>query len=229
MPENEIHPTAIIGRGVELGTGNTVGPYTVLEGPMTVGDGNWFGSHCVVGAPAQWTGTVGRSDMGRRAGNGIRIGNENVIREFVTIHQGTDRVTVIGDATYLMAYAHVPHDAFLADGVTLANAVQMGGHTAIGWNSNLGLGTVVHQRQVIGPYAMVGMQSVVTTHLPPGVLAFGAPARIRGVNRVGLERAGFDSAEIEEIASAFGASRRPAAARLEAALRWYEERVTAKP
>lgn len=221
---NDIHPTAIIGDDVVLGSGNLIGPYAVLEGPMTIGDGNWFGPQCSIGTPAQWTGIAGR-EMAGCTGNGVRIGNDNVVREFVTIHQGTDRVTTLGDGVYLMAYAHVPHDAYIADHVTLTNAVQMGGHTHVGWRANLGLGTVVHQRTVIGPYAMVGMQSVITSHLPPAVLAFGSPVRVRGVNRVGLERAGFVAEEIAEIVEALAAARRPEVDRLQDALHWYDERV----
>ncbi|HUP85269.1 MAG TPA: hypothetical protein VM143_06340 [Acidimicrobiales bacterium] len=226
MASNEIHPTAVVGSGVKLGSGNLVAAFAVLEGPLEIGDGNWFGPHCSIGTPAQWTGVLGNQLAGS-VGNGVRIGHRNVIREYVTVHQGTDRVTTIEDETYLMAYAHVPHDAHICARSTLTNAAQLAGHTQVGWLANLGLGTVVHQRTVIGPYAMVGMQSVVTSHLPPAVVAFGSPARVRGVNRVGLERAGFTTLEIEQVAAAVDAEERPAVARLDAAYKWFDDAVAA--
>lgn len=224
MPKNDIHPTAVIAGDVVLGSGNVVGPYAVLYGPLSIGDGNWIGAHCSIGTPAEWTGVTG-TDLSAQAGNGVRIGDENVLREHVSVNQGTNRVTAIQNRSYLMSYSHVAHDSFIADDVTLTNAVQLAGHTHVGWRANLGLGTVVHQRKVIGPYVMAGMQSVVTDHLPPGVVAYGSPARPRGVNRIGLERAGFDTAEIAEIVAAFQERRRPDVARLDVAMYWFEERV----
>ena len=226
MPMNQIHPTAVIGSDVTLGAGNVIGAYAVLEGPLDIGDGNWFGPHCSVGTPSQWTGVRG-DEMAGRTGNGVSIGHRNVIREYVTVHQGTDRVTVIEDETYLMAYAHVPHDAYIATQATLTNASQLAGHTQVGRSANLGLGTVVHQRSVIGPYAMVGMQSVVTSNLPPATVAFGSPARPRGINRVGLERAGFEVFEIEAVVAAFDAGERPAVGRLEEAYTWFDRAIAA--
>jgi UDP-N-acetylglucosamine acyltransferase len=224
MSNNQIHPSAVIGPDVELGSDNVVGPYAVLDGPLVVGDGNWFGPHTVVGTPTQWTGVTGR-EIAEQVGNGVRIGHGNVLREFVTVHQGTDRITTIEDETYLMAYAHVPHDAYIAHQATLTNATQLAGHTSVGWRANLGLGTVVHQRTVIGPYAMVGMQSVVTGHLPPGALAFGSPAKLRGVNRVGLQRAGFEDDEIDEIERALAEERSAPVERLVEAQAWFDARV----
>ena len=224
MPENQIHPTAVVEPEVELGSDNVIGPYAVLQGPLVVGDGNWFGPHCSIGTPTQWTGVSGR-ELAAQVGNGVRIGDGNVFREYVTVHQGTDRVTTVEDEAYFMAYAHVPHDALIAHHATLTNATQLAGHTSIGWRANLGLGTVVHQRTVVGPFAMVGMQSVVTGHLPPGALAFGSPAKVRGVNRVGLQRAGFADEEIDEVAAAIGEGRTPDVERLADAQRWFEERL----
>lgn len=226
MPKNEVHPTAVVGRDVTLGTGNTISAYAVLDGPLEIGDGNWFGPHCSIGTPPQWTGVMGDQISGR-VGEGVRIGHRNVVREYVTVHQGTDRVTIIENETYLMAYAHVPHDAYISTRATLTNASQLAGHTQVGWRANLGLGTVVHQRSVIGPYVMVGMQSVVTNHLPPAVVAFGSPARPRGVNRVGLERAGFARSEIESVVAAYEAGERPAVTKLADAYAWFDEAIAA--
>ena len=230
MSSNKIHPTAVIGDDVDLGTGNVIGPYSVLDGPLVIGDDNWFAAHVAVGAPAQWSGMRGPEMEGMQR-KGVRIGNGNVFREFVTIHQGTDRSTTVGHGVYLMAYAHIPHDALVLDSTTITNAVQLAGHTQIGWNTNIGLGSVVHQRSVIGPFAMIGMQSVITADVPPGAIAFGSPARVRGANKVGLSRAGFDAGLIDEIDAALRHGEPlPRREAMAAAVSWFEEKVaTARP
>jgi UDP-N-acetylglucosamine acyltransferase len=189
---NSIHSTAVIGPGVVLGEGNVIAPFAVILGPCRIGDRNWIGPHVSIGTPAQmrdgehpaaWDATAETQ--------GITIGSDNVIREYVTIHQPTEGVTRIGDRCYLMSYAHVPHDAQIGDSVTLSNASQIGGHTVIGDGANLGLGVMVHQRMAIGSGAMVGMGSVVTRPIPPYAIAYGSPARVAGANVVGLSRAGY--------------------------------------
>jgi UDP-N-acetylglucosamine acyltransferase len=188
---NFIHPTAVIGAGVMLGEGNQIGPYAVIFGPCTIGDDNWIGPHVAIGTPAQ-----SRSHHHSRAttggtGEGVRIGNRNVIREFATVHQGTVRTTELGSGCYLMAYTHVSHDSILMDEVTLSNGTQLGGHAWIGMGANLGLGTVAHQFATIGAYAMIGMQSMVKGSIEPFTVATGIPARVQRLNIIGLERAGF--------------------------------------
>jgi UDP-N-acetylglucosamine acyltransferase len=201
--ENQIHPTAQIGPGVELGNGNTIGPYAVLLGPTQVGDNNWIGPHTCIGTPAQVRG--GTHDAGWVAaptGDGVVIGHGNVIREFVTVHQPTITTTVIGNDCYLMAYAHVPHDAVVNSGVTMANSAQVGGHTVIGRGATLGLGVSVHQRRWIGAGAIVGMGSVVTRDIPPFAVATGSPTRVTGANVVGMQRQGYDDAVIAAVTRA---------------------------
>lgn len=195
MTPNVIHPTALIGPDVALGTGNTIGPYAVFMGRCEIGDDNWFGPSVVVGAPAE-----GRSfSLELDDGMGVRIGNGNVIRELTTVHQGTHRRTAVGDDCYVMARSHVSHDVILSDGVTLSTAVTLGGHTWVGEGANLGLGAVVHQWRCIGPHAMVGMQSAVTKDVLPGALTLGVPAAVKGPNVVGLQRAGLDGAAVTSV------------------------------
>jgi UDP-N-acetylglucosamine acyltransferase len=186
---NEIHPTAVLGRDVSLGDGNVVGAFTVILGPCEIGDGNWIGPNVAVGTPAQ----IRASDpTAQETFRGVRIGNRCVIREFATVHQGSERPTTIGDDCYLMAGSHIPHDATLEAEVTLANYAQLGGHTWIGTGATLGLGVVVHQFSTIGGYSMVGMQAAVTQDVPPFALVTGVPAKLRGANRVGLSRMGLE-------------------------------------
>jgi UDP-N-acetylglucosamine acyltransferase len=190
---NSIHPTAVIGPGVSLGADNVVAPYAVIFGPCSIGDSNWIGPHVSIGTPAQMR--DGSHPAGWEAAadtTGITIGDGNVIREYVTIHQPIEQVTAIGNNCYLMSYAHVPHDASIGDGVTLSNAVQLGGHTTIAAGANVGLGAMVHQRLTVGSGAMIGMGSIVTKPVPPFAVVYGNPARLAGANRVGLARAGYD-------------------------------------
>jgi UDP-N-acetylglucosamine acyltransferase len=197
---NRIHPTAVIGDGVELGDDNVIGPYTVILGPCTIGNGNWIGPHVGLGAPAEdrdapepvaWEGEL--------AGCGVTIGDGNRFREFVSIHQGTKRTTTIGDGCFLLAGTHVAHDGVLGTGVTLSCGAQLGGHTTVWDHANIGMGTVVHQHSVIGPGAMVGMGGAVRREVVPFSVTVGNPQRVVKINRVGLRRRGCPDAVIDAM------------------------------
>jgi UDP-N-acetylglucosamine acyltransferase len=198
---NKIHPTAFVGPGVALGTGNVVGPYAVLLGPLLVGDDNWFGPHLCIGAPGEMRGgahpaswlTVTADDPG------IRIGSRNILREFLTVQQGVQTATVVGDDCYLMARTHVPHDAVLGNSVTMSTAAQIGGHTIVEDHANIGLGAQVHQKLFIGVGAMVGMGAIVTRPVPPFAIVMGSPARATRANGVGMRRAGFSPTDIDLV------------------------------
>jgi UDP-N-acetylglucosamine acyltransferase len=179
---NRIHPTAVVGAGVELGTGNIIGAYAVLVGPLTLGNDNWIAAHAVVGTPGESRGAV-HPVADAPCGNGCVIGNGNVLREFSSVHNGLHEITRIGNDCFVMAGAHVGHDVQLGNEVTIANAVMLGGHTWIGRRANVGLGAVVHQRSVIGAGAMVAMGAGVKAPIPPYATAAGSPARVGGVNR----------------------------------------------
>jgi UDP-N-acetylglucosamine acyltransferase len=200
---NRIHSTALIGDGVEIGSGNVIGPYAVLLGPIRLGDGNWVGPHVVIGTPAEIRGVDHGTDVGGAAGAGIAIGNGNVVREYTTIHQGHYALTRIGDGCFLMNRVYIGHDGVIGDSVTMASGATLGGHVHVGASANLGMGTIVHQRRVLGPLTMVGMGSVVTRDLPPFSLAYGNPCRVRSANRVGMQRAGVPSATIEALDKAY--------------------------
>ena len=178
---NRIHPTAVIGDEVELGDGNVIGAYAVLLGPARIGSGNWIGPHAVVGTPGESRGATHPS-ADEPCGNGLVIGDGNVLREFSSIHQGLHDVTRVGDDCFLMAGGHLGHDVHLGDEVTVANAVMVGGHTWVGRRANLGLGAVIHQRSVIGAGAMVAMGAGVKAPIPPYATVAGSPARVSGVN-----------------------------------------------
>jgi UDP-N-acetylglucosamine acyltransferase len=201
---NQVHDTAVIGPGVELGDGNVVGPYAVLTGPLRIGDRNWIGAHAVIGAAPEIRGhEPGLPWGGDTADLGVEIGDDSTLREFATVHRGTHRPTRIGDRCFVMNKAHLGHDAVLGDDVTLAVSTILGGHVDVGAGANLGLATVVHQRRVVGPGAMVGMGSVVTRDLPPYAKAFGSPARVRGANEVGMGRGGVSAEDVAAVAGLY--------------------------
>jgi UDP-N-acetylglucosamine acyltransferase len=228
---NSIHSSAVVAAEVELGEGNVIGPGVVLLGPLTVGDGNWFGAHTVIGAPAEIRGIDhGAAWDGQTVGTGITIGNGNVFREYVTIHQGHYDRTVVGDDCYLMNKVYIGHDGHLGDGVTMASSVTCGGHVHVGSGANLGMNTVVHQRRRIGPGAMVGMGSVVTRDLPPYAKAYGNPCRVRGANTVGMERSGLPVEAVQFVASAYDSGTVPDAgepAELRTAWDWWRAGASA--
>jgi UDP-N-acetylglucosamine acyltransferase len=201
-----IHRTAVIGDGVELGERVTVGPGAVLLGPMTVGDGCWIGPGVVLGTPPEITNASHDTDWhAPQPHHGVAIGARTVIRELSTVHQGSHRTTTVGPDSWLLNRSYVAHDCQVGGNVTLSAGVSLGGHVQVGDRTNIGMNAVVHQRRVIGPGAMVGMGSVVTRDVPPHALVYGNPARLRGVNRVGMRRAGIPDAEIERLAAEYGA------------------------
>jgi UDP-N-acetylglucosamine acyltransferase len=215
---NSIHPTAIIGRGVQLGTDNVIGPYAVIGAGARIGDRNWIGPHVVIGAPPEVRTVEHRDDWIDSDDALVLIGNGNVMREAVQIHSGWKGVTTLGDEVFVMNRSYVAHDAHLADRVTLASGVTLAGTVTIGHAANLGISSSVHQGRSIGAFAMVGMGSVVARDLPAFALSFGSPAKPRRANAVGMERAGFDPALIAWVedwvaggAAAESASSAPAA------------------
>lgn len=231
MP-NRIHPTAVLGPGVELGTGNVVGPFAVVLGPCRLGDDNWIAPHAVLGTPPEIRGhDHGAAWDGDLVGRGVEIGDRTTVREQVTVHSGWEQPTRIGSDCLLMTKGHVGHDADLGDGVTTSSGALVGGHVVVGAHANLGLGTIVHQRRVIGPGAMVGMGSVVTRDVPPYAKAYGSPARVQGVNSVGMARQGMTDADIAALAELYGGGRElvpnwPPAAALAPALAWWRRHAT---
>ena len=200
---NQIHPTAVIGPDVKIGTGNKVGPYVVILGNTEIGDDNWIGPHVAIGTPGEIRGgdhPVLWDGSGNNAT--VTIGSRNVIREFTAIHSGKVTGTKIGDNCYIMNNSYIPHDGFLGNDVTISGSVMLGGHAQVLNGANLGMSAVVHQRLVIGERAMVGMGAVVTKSVLPYATAFGNPATIRNVNKVGMERAGLSNELIQQLGDA---------------------------
>jgi UDP-N-acetylglucosamine acyltransferase len=196
----EIGPYCIVGAEVEIGAGTRLMAHVYVEGPTTIGDDNLFYPYSSVGVASQ-----DLKYQGERAET--RIGHRNRIREFVTIHRGTQGgglLTAIGSDNLLMAYAHIAHDAAIGDHVILVNGVTLAGHVTIGDWAELSAFTGVHQFCRIGRHAFVGPHTVVTQDvLPYSLTVSEREVKVFGANRVGMERRGFDKGSIEALQTSF--------------------------
>jgi UDP-N-acetylglucosamine acyltransferase len=202
---SQVHPTAIIGPGVELGVDAVVGPFAVLTGPCRIGDRTWIGAHAVVGAAPEIRGhEPGLPWGGETADLGVEVGDDTTLRELTTVHRGTHRLTRIGSRCLVMNKSHIGHDAVIDDDVTLSPHVTVGGHAEIGAGATIGMASTLHQRRLVGPGAMVGMGAVVTRDVPPYAKAYGSPARVHGVNEVGMRRSGIGEDDIAALAEQYG-------------------------
>ncbi len=195
---NSIHPTAIIGDSVELGSGNIIGPYVTLLGNVCLGNNNWIGTHVSIGGPAEIRDAERPTawEQGIHFGK-VNIGDNNVIRESCVIHAGFISGTFIADNCYIMNQTYIAHDCNISDNVTLSSNVALGGHAVIQEGANLGMGTVVHQHRVVGTAAMIGMGSVLSRDILPFAKAYGNPCRIHDVNRVGMSRLGYSETDVD--------------------------------
>ncbi|MBM3746894.1 MAG: acyl-ACP--UDP-N-acetylglucosamine O-acyltransferase [Acidobacteria bacterium] len=195
-----IGPFCVIGAEVEIGAGARLMAHVYVEGPTWIAEDSLFFPYSTVGVASQ-----DLKYQGERAET--RIGRRNKIREFVTIHRGTEgggRLTSIGDDNLLMAYVHVAHDARIGDNTVLANGVTVGGHVTVGDWAVIGAFTGLHQYCRVGRHAMVGGYSVVTQDvLPFSVTVSEREIKTFGANRVGLERRGFAKETIEGLQKAF--------------------------
>ena len=195
----DIGPYCIVGSEVEIGAGTRLMAHVYLEGPAHIGEDNLFFPYSTVGVASQ-----DLKYAGERAET--RIGNRNKIREFVTIHRGTQGgglETRIGDDNLLMAYVHVAHDVHVGNRVVMANAVTLGGHVVVGDWAVIGASTGVHQYCRIGRHAIIGGYSVVTQDVLPFSNTVSERAiKVYGANRIGLERRGFARETIEHLQTA---------------------------
>ncbi|NLI99231.1 acyl-ACP--UDP-N-acetylglucosamine O-acyltransferase [bacterium] len=179
-------PYAVIEEGVRIGASSTIAAHAVVKKGVVTGVNCSIGEHSVIGGKPQDTSFKGEESF-------VYIGDNVCIREFATVHRATGRgkATVIGSGSLIMAYAHVSHNCSLEENVVVVNAVQLAGYVRVGEGAFIGGSSGVHQFVRIGRLAMVGAHSYLTQDLPPFLLGSGHPFRIVGVNRVGLERAGF--------------------------------------
>ncbi len=199
-PDAEIGPFCVIGAGVEIGARTRVMASVFIEGPTSIGEDNLFYPYSTVGVAPQDLKYKGE-------GSETRIGNRNRIREFVTIHRGTEgggMVTRIGDDNLLMTYVHVAHDVQVGNHTVLANAVTFAGHVEVGDWAVIGAFTGVHQFCRVGRHSMIGGYSVITQDvLPFATVVSPRESKVFGANATGLERRGFEAASIDALHKAF--------------------------
>ena len=210
-----IHPTAIVDRTCELGEDVEIGPYAIVEAGTSIGDRTRIlasafigartaiGADCavhqfaVLGGPAQIRGVAG-------PGGGVRIGSNNIVREHVTIHAARHpgHQTVIGSDCFLLASCHVAHDCAVGDHVTIANGSLLAGHVTLEDGAFVSGNVVIHQFVKVGAHSMIGGLSRVSKDVPPFVVIVG-DSEVRGVNTVGMRRAGMSAAARQNVRRAY--------------------------
>lgn len=201
-----ISAAAVVGPGVELGERVTIGPGAVVLGPCVIGDDVYIGAGAQVGAPPEMTDQPQNAAWdGEFAHAGVHIENGAVIREGAVIHQGSYRPTTVGAGAWVLNRAYLAHDVQLGAGSTVSAGVSIGGHCVVGARVNIGMNASIHQRVFIGAGCMVGMGTPLARDLPPYVKAYGSPARIHGLNAIGMQRHGIDEAQIAALQTAYAA------------------------
>jgi len=217
MSNTTIHPTAIIHEGAVIGAGVSIGPYCVIGSKVTLGDNVRLHSHVVVeGNTTIGEGTevfpfasLGHIPQDLKFGgedSRLIIGKNNKIREHTTMNPGTagDKMeTIVGDNCLFMMSTHVAHDCVVGNNVILANNATLAGHVTVGDNAIIGGLSAVRQFIRIGEHAMIGGMSGVENDVIPYGLVMGERATLAGLNLVGLERRGFEKAEITALRKAF--------------------------
>jgi UDP-N-acetylglucosamine acyltransferase len=213
-----IHPTAIVHAGARVGRGSIIGPHCVIGPDVTIGERCKLGASVVVDGitsigdeteifPMASIGLAPQDLKYHGEPTRLTIGSRNIFREFVTINRGTEGgggETQIGDGNLFMAYVHVAHDCRIGDGTIFGPHATLGGHVTVENFVNISAGSAVHQFCRVGPYAFIGGYSVVTKDALPYARTVGSrPARVFGVNSIGLSRRGFTSDTISQLKRAY--------------------------
>lgn len=220
MAAPSFHPTASVDPAARIGSGVSIGAFSLIGAGVEIGDGTSIGAHCSVLGPCR----IGRDNriLGHAAIGGepqdkkftgedarLEIGDRNVIREFVTLNRGTGNgggLTRIGNDNWILAYSHVAHDCVVGDHCVFSNNATLAGHVTIGDHVILSGFVGIHQFCRIGAHAFIGMGAFVNGDVPPFVMVaqegYGRP---RGINSEGLKRRGFDSDRVAAIKRAYRA------------------------
>lgn len=209
-PFSIVHPTAVVGTGSEIGPFCVIGAnvrigersrllgHVVVNGHTTIGDDVTIHPFASIGTPSQDRKSEGETSY-------TTIGNRTTIREYVSVHRATGEgeTTSVGDDCLLLAYVHIAHNCRIGNGVTMSNLAQLSGHVVVEDNANIGGATGVHQFVRIGRNSMIGGMSKIVRDCPPYFLTEGNPAKVWGINAVGLRRAGFDAKTTTELKEAY--------------------------
>ncbi|MGJ0483057.1 MAG: acyl-ACP--UDP-N-acetylglucosamine O-acyltransferase [Methylomicrobium sp.] len=212
-----IDSTSIIDKRAELASDVSVGPYSIIGPDVKIDSGTVIGSHVVIKGPTsigkdnrifQFS-SIGEDPQDKKYAaelTRLEIGDRNTIREFATMHRGTQQdqgLTKIGNDNLFMAYTHVAHDCVIGDDVVMANGASLAGHVYLNSHAILGGFTLVHQFTKIGRYSFAAMGSAITQDVPPFVMVGGKPTKPHGINAVGMERKGFSPDDIRLIRKAY--------------------------
>ena len=190
---------SVIGADVKIDSGTVIGPHVVIKGPTSIGKQNRIYQFTSIGEDPQdkkYAAEVTR----------LEIGDRNTIREFTSMHRGTQQdncVTQIGNDNLFMAYTHVAHDCIIGDHVIMANGASLAGHVHLNDHAILGGFTLVHQFTQIGQYSFAAMGSAITQDIPPFIMVGGKPTRPHGINSVGMERNGISADDRRLIRNAY--------------------------
>ncbi len=211
-----IHPTAIIDPSARLGADVSIGPYCIIGADVEIGDGTWLQHHVTVMGPTR----IGKnnrffaySSIGQQTQDlkyraeptGLEIGDDNTFREFCSVHRATSPgdKTIIGSHNNFLCYVHIAHDCIVGSHVIFSNNGTLAGHVLVGDHAILGGLSAVHQFCRIGTRSIIGGCSKIVQDVPPYCTADGNPARARGLNIVGLKRAGFSRDQMRALRDAF--------------------------
>jgi len=211
-----IHPTALVNSEAKLGENLVVGPYAIIEGDVEIGNDCVVGPHAVLYSGARIGNRV-KISQGASVANFPQdlkfsgeptifiIGDDTIVREFVTLHRGTNETgkSQIGKNCLLMAYTHIPHDCSVGDNCIIANSVQIGGHSHIEDWVIIGGSAGLHQFSRVGEHSMIGAMAKITQDVPPYILAVNNPVEYSGLNVVGLRRRGFKAEDIQILKEAY--------------------------
>ena len=214
---NTIHPTAIVSDQARLGENNNVGPHVIIEGDVQIGNGNSLLTGAVLKSGVRMgnDNTVHEyaviggvpQDLGfdPTTPSYVTIGNSNTLREYVTVHRASksEAVTRLGDRNYLMTHVHLAHDCQLGNQVIIAPSTGLGGFVHVADRAFISGGVMVHQFVHIGTLAMIGGNAKITQDVLPYMITDGVPGSVRGLNLVGLRRAGVTRPDIQILKKAY--------------------------
>jgi UDP-N-acetylglucosamine acyltransferase len=215
MP-TRIHPSAVVEPGARLGADVEIGAFAFVGADVALGDGTRLHHHASVegftslGAACEvfpYACIGGKTqDLKYKGGRpGLRAGDRNVFREYVTVHAATNDggFTVLGSDNTVLAYSHIAHDCVLGSHIVMSNAISMAGHVTVEDHVVIGGAAGIHQFCRIGAHAMLSAMAKLVQDLPPYFIADGTPAEVRAFNKVGLERSGYTAEQIERVKHVF--------------------------
>lgn len=212
-----IDPSARVSEKVSIEDDVVIGPWVVVEDDVTIGAGTRIDAHCVIRKGT----TIGRQNeihpgaiigddpqdlvFDKHAVSHVHIGDNNIIREYATIHRGTEHgsTTVVGDRNFLMAQSHIAHNCIIGNNVVVCNCALLSGHVEVEDHGFISGGVVIQQFARIGKHAIVGGNTRVNTNIPPFIRAVGYDAEAYGLNVVGLKRSGMSKETIAKLNRAY--------------------------